>query len=266
MPLGSCQWLVLSSVKDCGLSGTVDSAMVWAVLVAVGVAIVSMTLFGARLTRRPAEDRIVEDLDTPDPNDPWAAWRPRPFEELDRPRQRIWPVLAALTGLVMVGAGFAGARQTLWATPAADAEAIATPRPYTVEVDIPATPSPKPTPKPTPPPTPPPTPAPQVAATPAPTPRPSGAVPTGAGPSVSSSASCQGGIRLSYTASAAGGSKLKWLAVYLDGKVAKGGPIGGATHSGSYQAPPSPGDHDLEVSVEDTEGRTTRRQHQVHCG
>src|SRR5688572_13634306 len=162
--------------------------MVWAVLVAVGVAVVSMTLFGARLTRRPSTDRIVEDIDVEaDPNDPWAAWRPRPFEEIDRPRPRIWPVLAALTGLVMVGAGFAGARQTLWTTPAASADVIATPRPYTVEVDIPATPSPKPTPTPTPKPA---TPAPTQAPKPA-TPAPSAsgaptAQPTGGAPSLSS--------------------------------------------------------------------------------
>jgi hypothetical protein len=240
--------------------------MVWAVLVAVGVAVVSMTLFGARLTRRPSTDRIVDDLEIdPDPNDPWAAWRPRPFEEIDRPRPRIWPVLAAFTGLVMVGAGFAGARQTLWATPAATAGVVATPQAYTVEVDIPATPTPKPTPTPAPP-TPAPTPKPQVAATPAPTPSAAAtSVPTGAGPSISSSASCQGGIRLNYTATASG-SSLKWLAVYLDGKVVKGGPISGQSHSGSYQGPSSPGDHDLEVSVEDGAGRTSRRQHHVTCG
>src|SRR5687767_4338127 len=131
--------------------------MVWAILVAVGVAVVSATLFAARFTRRKSADEIVEHLEiATDPNDPWAAWKPRSFDEVDRPRPRVWPVLAAITGLVMVGAGFAGARQTLWAQTAEPAAAGAAPQPYTVEVDIPATPTPKPTPTP-PPPTPKPT-------------------------------------------------------------------------------------------------------------
>jgi hypothetical protein len=89
-------------------------------------------------------------------------------------------------------------------------------------------------------------------------------VPAGSGPSISSSASCQGGIRVNYTATSTG-STLKWLAVYMDGKVVKGGPISGSSHSGSYQGPPAAGDHDLEVSVEDSAGRTSRRQHHVTC-
>jgi hypothetical protein len=247
----------------------VNNAMVWAVLVAVGVAVVSMTLFGARITRRPPPaDRIVDDIDTSDPSDPWAAWKPRPFEELDRPRPRLWPVGAALTGLVMVGAGFAGARQTLWATAAADTpDAITTPRPYIVQVEIPPTPTPKPTPVPTATPAPA-TPKPQVA-TPAPattdtTNAPAAA--TGSAPTLTGSATCSGGIlRLSYTASAHG-SPLSWLAVYVDGKVVKGGPISGNSHSSSWQGSGSAGDHALEVSVQDKAEHTTRKQFQVRCG
>jgi hypothetical protein len=239
--------------------------MVWAVLVAVGVAIVSMTLFGARITRRPPPaDRIVDDLDEADPNDPWAAWKPRPFEELDRPRPRLWPVGAALTGLVLVGAGFAGARQTIWATTADAAPEITTPMPYIVQVDIPPTPSPKPTPKPTPTPVPS-TPEPQVA-TPAPVVVTTAAPAAGSAPSLSGSASCSGGkLHLSYTATAHG-SELSWLAVYADGKVVKGGPVSGSTISGSWQGPGSPGDHPLEVSVQDKAERTSRKQFQVRCG
>jgi hypothetical protein len=242
--------------------------MVWAVLVAVGVAVVSMTLFGARITRRPTlDDHIVHDLEDADPNDPWAAWKPRPFEELDRPRPRLWPVGAAVTGLVLVGAGFAGARQTLWTASAEAAPEITTPQPYIVQVDLPPTPSPNPTAKPTPTPAPA-TAKPQVAAA---TAAPNVAVTTSAPttgqlPTVSGSATCSGGaLRLSYTA-AGNGSSLKWLAVYADGKLVKGGPISGPSYSGSYQQPATPGAHDLEVSVENTAGRTARKQFQVHCG
>ena len=244
--------------------------MVWAVLVAVGVAVVSMTLFGARITRRPPPvDKIVDDLESPDPSDPWAAWKPRPFEEMDRPRPRRWPVGAALTGLVMVGAGFAGARQTLWTTATADAPSITTPRPYIVQVDIPPTPTVKPTPKPTPVPVLA-TPKPQVAA-----PAPTAAAPattaakTAAGgsvPTLTGSASCSGGmLHLSYTATAHG-SELSWLAVYVDGKVTKGGPVSGPSYSSSWQGSGTPGDHALEVSVQDKAERTSRKQFQVSCG
>ena len=248
-------------------------AMVWAVLVAVGVAVVSMTLFGARITRRqPPADRIVEDIEASDPSDPWAAWKPRPFEELDRPRPRLWPVGAALTGLVMVGAGFAGARQTLWATAAAEApDNITTPRPYIVQVDIPPTPSPKPTPVPTARPALS-TPKPPVA-TPAPVPAAAAAVATaaptaaaGSAPTLTGSATCSGGmLRVSYTASAHG-AELSWLAVYADGEVVKGGPISGQSHSNSWQGSGGAGDHALEVSVQDEAQRTSRKQFQVTCG
>jgi hypothetical protein len=246
-------------------------AMVWAVLVAIGVAVVSMTLFGARITRRPPPvDRIVDDIEISDPSDPWAAWKPRPFEELDRPRPRLWPVGAALTGLVLVGAGFAGARQTLWTTAAAEAPEITTPRPYIVQVDIPPTPTLKPTPQPTPTPVPA-TPAPQVAtpataAPAAPAATTAAEVAGGSAPTLTGNASCSGGlIRLSYTATA-NGSDLSWLAVYVDGKVTKGGAISGASHSSSWQGSGSAGDHALEVSVEDDAGRTSRKQFQVRCG
>jgi hypothetical protein len=248
--------------------------MVWAILVAFGVAVVSMTLFGARITRRtPPMDRIVDDIETIDASDPWAAWKPRPFEELDRPRPRLWPVGAALTGLVMVGAGFAGARQTLWATASADtADSITTPRPYIVQVDIPPTPSPKPTPVRTATPAPA-TPKPQVtAATSAPTAAATAAATTapsaagGSAPTVTGSATCSGGmLRLSYTASAHG-AELSWLAVYADGKVVRGGPISGRSHSSSWQGSGGTGDHALEISVQDKAERTTRKQFQVRCG
>jgi hypothetical protein len=239
--------------------------MVWAALVALGVAVVSMTLFGARLTRKPHADRIVPDLEEADPNDPWAAWKPRPFEELDRPRPRIWPVLSAFTGLVLVGAGFAGARQTLWATEAASQDVGNMPKPYTVQVDIPATPTLKPTPTPTA------TPAPR---TPAPTAAPAAtaapsaaatAAPTGSAPTVSGSSNCGGG-KLSVTYSAtAHGADLSFLSVYVDGAVAKGGPVGGQSTSGGYSQAATPGEHDIEVVAEDKAGRTGRKVFHSTC-
>jgi len=244
--------------------------MVWAVLVAVGVAVVSMTLFGARITRRPPPiDRIVDDIETSDPSDPWAAWKPRPFEEMDRPRPRLWPVGTALTGLVLVGAGFAGARQTLWTTAAAAAPDITTPRPYIVQVEAPPTPTLSPTPVPTPTPVPA-TPQPR-ASTPAPAASTTSSVAaaqttSGSGPTVSGSATCSGGtLHFSFTASASG-SPLSWYAIYADGASVKGGPMSGQSSSGSWQGPGSPGDHPLEVSVQDKAGHTTRKQFQAHCG
>jgi hypothetical protein len=243
--------------------------MVWAVLVAVGVAVVSMTLFGARLTRRPGQDRIVEEIDAADPSDPWAAWKPREFDEIDRPRPRIWPVLCAFTGLVLVGAGFAGARQTLWATEAAASSAGDLPKPYTVQVDIPATPTMKPTPKPTATPVPA-TPRPTIAPAPAATAAPSAsaaatAAPTGTGPTLAGSSNCAGGkLTVSYTATAHG-SPLSWIAVWVDGKSVKGGPVSGESNSGSYSGAATPGDHDLEVTVEDKAGRSARKAFVAHC-
>lgn len=244
--------------------------MVWAVLVAVGVAVVSMTLFGARITRRPTpEDRIVADLEVSDSDDPWAAWKPRPIEDIDQVRRpRLWPVGTALTGLVMVGAGFAGARQTLWTTASAgETSSLTTPEPYIVQVEVPPTPSPKPTPEPTPVPTAAPTAKPQVAtpaATAAPETTPAAPV-TGQAPTLQGSATCSGGVlKVSFSATAHG-SELSWYAVYTDGKVAKGGPLSGTSHSGSWQGSGSPGDHALEVSVEDEAKRTARKQFQVRC-
>ena len=246
--------------------------MVWAVLVAVGVAVISMTLFGARLTRRPKQDSIVEHLDEDvDPNDPWAAWKPREFEELDRPRPRLWPVGAAITGLVMIGAGFAGARQTLWAAPAeaSSAEVLATPHPYTVKVDVPATPTLKPTPVATPDPTVAPTHAPvatQAPSTHTAAPATKTAAPTGSAPTLAGSSSCSGGM-LHFSYSATGhGSDLSWVAVYVDGKTVKGGPISGPSYSSSWSGAGSAGDHALEVSVQDKAGHTARKQFQAHCG
>ncbi len=237
--------------------------MLWAVLGALGVAIVSMTVFGARLTRREKPDTVVEHLDaledSPDPSDPWAAWKPRPFEELDRPRQRMWPLLAGLTGLVLVGAGFAGARETL----GAGADPTATPPdptvvPAQVEVAAPATPTPVPTAAPAR--------RPVVAAAPKPAASaPATSTSTGSGPTISASPSCTGGMmKISYTLTAHG-ANLSWVAVYADGKAVKGGPITGTTFSSSYSGPATPGDHTLEVSVEDKAGKTARRQYQVHC-
>jgi hypothetical protein len=235
--------------------------MVWGVLVALGVAIVSMTVFGARLTKR-AQDGIVESLeDDLDPNDPWAAWKPRPFEEHEkRPRPRVWPVLASLAGLVFVGAGFAGARQT-----PADSEttlaAPVLPTPKALTVDVEVTPPPTPTPLP-------PTPRPVIRT--APTSAPSASAPTtaaasSAGPTISGSPSCSAGkLTLSYSA-AAKGSPLAWLAVYIDGAIAKGGPVQGSAINGSVSKQATPGTHALELSVEDKAGQTSRKQFQTTC-
>lgn len=242
--------------------------MFWAALVASGVAIVSMTIFGAWLTRRPPPEPPDEEFEpSPDPSDPWAAYRPRPFEEVsERRRPRLWPVVTALTGLVLVGGGMAGARQNM------NLEAIATaptPRPYVFEVEA--------TPLPTVPPTPVPTVAPQPA-TPKPpavkplaTKAPVSAAPaattapaTGAAPTITSSAGCSGGtINVSFTLN---GSGLSWFALYIDQQVVKGGPISGSTYSSSASKSVEAGDHEVEVTVDDKAGRHARKFLAVHCG
>jgi hypothetical protein len=247
--------------------------MVWALLVAGGVAVVSMTVFAAKLTRKadPRTQDSVEFAPVVDPADPWAAWQPRSsFDDLDKPRPRLWPLLGALTGIVLLGAGLAGARQTIWATSAAPKTGLGpiaqvTTQPDIVQVTVTDAPTPPPTPAPT-----------VVAPTDAPTEAPvvpattkaplavKTAAPTGTGPSISASPSCAGTLSISYTATA-DGSALSWIALYVDGAVAKGGPISGMSYSSSYSKPATHGDHTLEVSVQDRSGRTSRKQFQVHC-
>src|SRR5437879_13049768 len=84
----------------------------WAGLVAIGVAVASMAIFAARLTRRSsARDTAVEEfVPSADPDDPWAAYRPRPFEDVERRRPRVWPAVAGVFGLVLVAGGVVGAR------------------------------------------------------------------------------------------------------------------------------------------------------------
>jgi hypothetical protein len=181
--------------------------------------------------------------------------------------------MGALTGLVLFAAGITGMRQTVWGhaeAPATAMGAIAevTSRPDVVHVTVTDAPTPPPTPEPTLPPTPQPTvaPAPAAVATAAPTKAATAtSAPTGSGPTISGTPSCGGGsLAVSYTATA-NGSPLAWIAVYADGKVAKGGPISGQTYSSSYSKPSTPGDHALEISVQDKAGRTARKQYQVHC-
>lgn len=236
--------------------------MLWAALVAVGVAVVSMAILAARLTRTP-EPNPHDDWEPAagDPNDPWAAWRPRPFEDHERrPRPRVWPLLAGLTGLVLVGSGIAGARQTV-RPPETRVMSVGepTPAPFVVEVAVTPSPTTPPTAKPVV------TQKPQIAA-----PKPSGTpsaspAATGPGPAITGSATCQGGkLRLSYSVTAQG-SDLAWVGVYADGRNVKGGPASGTSHAGTYEQTATPGDHSFEVSGQDKTGKTNRKQWQAHC-
>jgi hypothetical protein len=235
--------------------------MLWAALVAGGVAIVSMAIFGARLTRKPDDD-APEDFVVPapdaDPNDPWSAWKPRPFEELDRPpRPRLWPVMASLTGLVLVGGGLAGARNTI-SQPDVQAS-DSTPEPFMIEVKV--------TPTPTPPATPtlrPATPKPQAAAgSQTAAPKPAAAAP--AGPTITGSASCTANkVKLNFVATAPG-SSLSYIGVYLDGKVTGGGPTSAERYEGGVERSTTAGPHNLEVSAQDKAGKVSRKQWRVTC-
>src|SRR5438046_2829541 len=110
--------------------------MVWAGLVALGVAVASMAIFAARLTRRHAAEAAPAEEFVPsaDPEDPWAAYRPRPFDDVERRRPRMWPAVAGVFGLVLVAGGVVGARQS---TQLATLDAAPTTRPYIVDVKPP---------------------------------------------------------------------------------------------------------------------------------
>ncbi len=230
--------------------------MLWAALVAGGVAIVSMAIFGARLTRKHEPDLHDDLVVSPDPDDPWAAWRPRPIEELDAPpRPRLWPVLASLTGLVLVGGGLAGARQSL-EKPEVLASDV-TPEPYTLEVKVTPTPTPVPTPTPTPKKAQA-TAKPQAAAV---KPAPAADV----GPVVTGSASCtELKAKVSFLITTRG-QPLKWVGVYLDKKVVGGGSQTSTRYEATIQRTTTAGDHEFEVSAEDKAGHSARKQWRVHC-
>lgn len=237
------------------MSGYAIWAMLWAALVASGVAIFSMTLFGAWITRRRnALSEPEEFVPSPDPSDPWAAYAPRPFDDADRRRTRLWPAVAGLVGLVLVGGGFAGARQN------ARIEAVETEVPdqafvFEVESQTIATPSPSAVA------TAAPSAAPQIAAA---APKPSAPVAaTAAGPTITGSVTCAAGsIKVSFGVS---GSNLSWVALYVDKKVVKGGPISGTSFASSYTGTATPGDHEVEVSAEDRAGGSARKQFRTHC-
>lgn len=229
--------------------------MLWAALVAGGVAIVSMAIFAARLTRKPVDDPH-DDLVLPpseiDPEDPWAAWEPRPFEDHERPpRPRFWPVLAALTGLVLVGGGLAGSRYSPSQPQAAAADMA--PEPYLIEVKVSPTP------------TPPPTPTPAATAKPAAKTQVAAPAAPPTGPLVTGSATCKG-LQASVSFKVEGrGATLSYVGVYLDKKVVGGGPIASQTYQGTVQRTTTAGPHELEVSAQDTAGKTSRRQWRVTC-
>lgn len=232
--------------------------MVWAGLVASGVAVATMAIFAARLTRRRAADAVSDEEFVPstDPEDPWAAYRPRPFQEVERRRPRMWPAVAGVFGLVLVAGGVVGARQS---TEITTVDALPTTRPYIVDVRPPATPTPIVTPAPTPIRTA----KPQVAApVPVAATKPV-AVAAGPAPKISGGMSCSGG---SVTVSASvNGTKLTWFGLYVDGKVAKGGPISGSSYSTSYSKAVGKGDHTAEATAEDRAGHHSRKIFTAHC-
>lgn len=241
--------------------------MFWAVIVAAGVAVVSMTFFATWLTRRQAPEPPVEEFSpSPDPTDPWAAYRPRPFEDMiERPRPRLWPLVTGLVGLVLVGGGIAGARQN------ASLEAIAplapTQAPSTFVLEVEETPPPTAAPTATPVPTAAPTAKPAatkapVAAKPQASKSPTSATTTGS-PTISGSAGCQSGaLKVSFTAN---GTSLSWFAIYIDKQVFKGGPISGNSYAASAGKTVEPGTHEVEITVDDKSGRRARKLFQVTC-
>jgi len=236
----------------------------WAALVAAGVAVAAMAIFAARLTRRQsaAEKHAEEFVPSADPDDPWAAYRPRPFEDVERRRPRMWPAVAGVFGLVLVAGGVVGARQS---TTVATLDTGPTTRPYIVDVKTPETPAPTlvPTPAPTAAPT-----AQPVShqAAPTKTAKPSVAASSssGAAPKISGFASCSGGVM--HVSVSVSGTKLTWFGLYLDGKVAKGGPISGGSYSTSYSKQVGKGDHTAEATADDAAHHHGDKIFTAHCG
>jgi hypothetical protein len=234
--------------------------MIWAGLVALGVAVASMAIFAARLTRRRAPDVVPEEEFVPssDPSDPWAAYRPRPFDEVERHRPRMWPAVAGVFGLVLVAGGVVGARQSTQLT---SVDTAPTTKPYIVDVKPPSTPAPTAAP------TAQPTVTPVVhhsVAAPAPSRKPAvAATAPGAAPKISGGMSCSGGSL--HVSAQLTGTKLTWFGLYVDGKVAKGGPISGNSYSTSYSKAATHGDHTAEATAQDKAGHTSRKVFTAHC-
>lgn len=246
--------------------------MIYGVVVALGVALVALTFVIARGTSALEQDEVVQPQ-TIDPDDPWSAFAPRPMEELDRRRTRMWPALSAVTGLVLIGAGLLASRAAAERPEevAAAATDELTPAPYLIEVRL-RTPAPTPdaTPEPTAEPTAAPAAVPTTApAAPAPSTAPSPAANSVAmgGPAVAGQAGCSSGtLSLSYTITATSGRQLKYFTAYLDGGAIAGGPISGSSHNGGYEKPAGSGDHEFEVVAEDASGGRTVKRFQAHCG
>lgn len=232
--------------------------MLWGIVVAVGVAITSMTIFAARLTRRP--DHVSPDDFVPqtDPDDPWAAYAPRPMDELDRPRPRVWPVAAALVGLLLIGGGIAGARQEAISSTDRAGTIVDEIQPSELDIDVAPAASQEPdeeaetveaAPDPTP--------APQVTAAP---------VASGTGPpSIDATASCASGtVKLEFSITA-GAANLSWFTLHLDGDSVRGGPIGGTSFSSSYSQAAGAGDHVFELVADDKDDGQSREFFRVSC-
>jgi hypothetical protein len=59
---------------------------------------------------------------------------------------------------------------------------------------------------------------------------------------------------------------LSYVGIYLDGKVVGGGPINASSkYEATIERSTTPGAHDLEVSVQDNAGKSTRKQWRITC-
>jgi hypothetical protein len=62
------------------------------------------------------------------------------------------------------------------------------------------------------------------------------------------------------------GTKLAWFGLYVDGKVAKGGPISGGSYSTSYSKQVGKGDHTAEATADDAGHHRGDKIFTAHCG
>lgn len=263
--------------------------MASSLLVLVGAAVVVATVFVARRTRH--EHVPAPDLE---PDDPWAAFRPRSDEEIEREaRMRLWPIASFLSGIVLVLSGILIA-QSPGRSPAGEVG------PFVIELptespdpQVVAAGAPTPTPTPTPPAAvaasatpavtkPPPTasprrtaaPTPRASRTPGPaatakptakpTPTPSPTPPPPPGPTVGASTSCfrnQSGdtASISYNVTVRAG-RLTSVRLQLDGRTVQSPSVSGRTsYSSSYTASVSPGTHRFVVLATQSDGGSTSR-------
>ncbi|HVE90988.1 MAG TPA: hypothetical protein VNE62_01625 [Actinomycetota bacterium] len=242
------------------------------VLVAAGLGAAIVVLLGARLTRKPRASATVANSTSPDPI---SAFTPR--EHSERPRPRMWPVLALVPCLIAVAAGALESSRrsdevatrvvsrspgpflvTIEETPPPEAspEAAAesaSPSPSALQSQAAARPTPRRTA------------TPGVRAAPTATAR--ATATSKAGPAISGTGTCSGGkAQVNVTVTARPGTTLSSLKITFDGSVLKQpGVSGQPKFNGSFGRTASAGKHSFTASATGSNGMSSSSNFAVTC-